>query len=295
MQFTTRIRRGFTLIEVLVVVAIIGLLLAIAVPSMSGARQQARSTVCQTNLRTLGQGWGMYADENHDTMVPGRLPKHTPGGFANPANYYGISTGLKYRPRWPQLMQQHVGATALDKPLTYRDRQNYHNSIYVCPSVAEWTDERNAAYGYNYQFLGSHRVKGEQLRMLSSRSRLKDSGKTVVIADSMGSAAAFPVRERMVYESNTRDEKRRGNYGWLIDPPRLTAKSSRAGGPGSKRSAPDPRHKDKVDVVYADGHAELNSLKDLGYALGSRGEVLDSGEGAHNRLFSGSGDDKDPP
>jgi prepilin-type N-terminal cleavage/methylation domain-containing protein/prepilin-type processing-associated H-X9-DG protein len=295
MQFTTRIRRGFTLIEVLVVIAIIGLLLAIALPSMSGARQQARSTVCQTNLRTLGQGWGMYADENHDTMVPGRLPKHIPGGFGNPANHYGISTGLKYRPRWPQLMQQHVGAQALDKPLTYRDRQNYHNPVYVCPSVAEWTDERNAAYGYNYQFLGSHRVKDEQLRLLSMRSRLKDSGKTVVIADSMGSAAAFPARERLIYENNTRDEKRRGNYGWLIDPPRLEAKSSRAGGPGSKRSAPDPRHKDKVDVVYADGHAELNSLKDLGYAVGPHGQVLDNGGGAHNRLFSGSGDDKDPP
>src|SRR5262245_20898391 len=107
---------GFTLIEVLVVVAILGLIMAIAIPSMGGARQQARSVLCQTNIRSLGQGWGMYADENHDTMVPGRLPRHSPNGFANPANHYAISTGLKYRPRWPALIQQYVEAPALDRP-----------------------------------------------------------------------------------------------------------------------------------------------------------------------------------
>lgn len=286
---------GFTLIEVLVVIAIIGLLLAIVVPSLSGARQQAKSVICQTHLHTLGHGWGMYADENQDTMVPGRLPRHASGGFGNPANHYTTSTGLKYRPRWPVLMQQYVGEPALKKPLTYRDRQNYESEMYVCPSVAEWTDERNSAYGYNYQFLGSHRVAGDRLRLLSSRSRLKYPGKTVVIADSMGSAAAFPARKRMVYENSTRDEARRGNYGWLIDPPRLTAKSSRAGGPGSKRSAPDPRHKDKANAVFADDHAELLSMKDLGYGVKPDGQVLDSGEGANNRLFSGTDADQDPP
>ncbi len=295
MPFNVPRGRGFTLIEVLVVVAILGLIIAIAVPSMSSARRQARSTVCQTHLHTLGQGWGMYADDNHDTMVPGRLPRHAPGGFANPANHYTISTGLKYRPRWPALMQRYVGVPAIEKPVTYRSRQNYSDPVYVCPSVADWKDERNAAYGYNYQFLGSHRVKGERLRVLSSRTRLKDPGKTVIIADSMGSAAAFSARERREYENNGRDERRRGNYGWLIDPPRLDAKSSRAGGPGSKRSAPDPRHKDKVNVAMADAHVELMSLKDLGYAVTAEGRILDSGEGANNRLFSGGGDDQDPP
>lgn len=288
-------QRGFTLIEVLVVIGIIGALVAILIPSLSSARNQSRSTLCQTNLRTLGQGWGMYSDENHDTMVPGRLPRHSDGGFANPANHYEVSTGLKYRPRWPVLMQPYVGAPALLKPQKDRDRQNYDSPVYVCPSAAEWTDERNSAYGYNYQFLGSHRVSGDKLRKLAQKSRIRNTGKTVVIADSMGSAAAFPLRQRLPYENADRDEHRRGNYGWLIDPPRLEPGSSRAGGPGSKRSAPDPRHRDRVNVVFVDDHTELLSLHDLGYGVKPDGLVVDSGPEAHNRLFSGTGEDSDPP
>lgn len=288
-------RRAFTLLEVLVAIGVIGVLIAILIPSLSSARNQSRSTVCQTNLRTLGQGWGMYSDENHDIMVPGRLPRHYDGGFSNEANHYTVSTGVKYRPRWPVLMQPYVGAPALEKPLTYRDRQNYHSPVYVCPSASDWTDERNAAYGYNYQFLGSHRVSSDKLRKLAQRSRIRNTGKTVVIADSMGSAASFPSRERLPYENSTREERRRGNYGWLIDPPRLESGSSRAGGPGSKRSAPDPRHRDRVNVVFVDDHAELLSLHDLGYGVKPDGLVVDSGHDAHNRLFSGTSEDSDPP
>ena len=288
-------RRAFTLLEVLVVIGIIGVLIAILIPSLSRAREQSRSAVCQTNLHTLGQGWGMYADENQDIMLPARMPRHSDGGFANPANHYAITTGLKYRPRWPALMQQHVGMPALPKPVTYRDRQNYEGSVYVCPSVSEWKDERNAAYGYNYQFLGSHRVAGDRLRKISQQSRIRNTGKTVVIADCNGSAAAFPARERLPYENAAREERRRGNYGWLLDPPRLEAGSSRAGGPGSRRSGPDPRHRDRVNVVFADDHAALLSLQELGFGVKAGGQIVDSGEGAHNRVFSGTGEDSDPP
>jgi prepilin-type N-terminal cleavage/methylation domain-containing protein len=286
---------GFTLIEVLVVIGIIGVLVAILVPSLSTARNQSRSTLCQTNLRTLGQGWGLYSDESNDIMVPGRLPRHYPGGFSNEANHYKVSTGVKYRPRWPVLMQKYVGAPALEKPLTYRDRQTYHSPVYVCPSVSDWIDERNAAYGYNYQFLGSHRVSEDRLRKLSQRSRIRNTSKTVVIADSNGSASAFAARERLPYENAAREEHRRGNYGWLIDPPRLESGSSRAGGSGSKRSAPDPRHRERVNVVFVDDHTELLSLHDLGYGVKPDGLVVDSGLEANNRLFSGTGEDMSPP
>lgn len=49
-------RRGFTLIEVLVVVAIIALLVAILLPSLSRARENARATVCATNIRQALNG-----------------------------------------------------------------------------------------------------------------------------------------------------------------------------------------------------------------------------------------------
>lgn len=65
-------RSGFTLIELLVVVAIIALLISILLPSLSRARRQAKSVICQSNLRTLGQGITAFSAGNNDRL-PGPL------------------------------------------------------------------------------------------------------------------------------------------------------------------------------------------------------------------------------
>ncbi|QOJ14800.1 MAG: prepilin-type N-terminal cleavage/methylation domain-containing protein [Planctomycetia bacterium] len=62
-------RRGFTLIELLVVVAVIALLISILLPSLSAAREQARRTVCSSNLRSIAQAFNIYGNENRD-FVP---------------------------------------------------------------------------------------------------------------------------------------------------------------------------------------------------------------------------------
>lgn len=54
-------RRAFTLIEVLVVVAIIALLVAVLLPSLARAREQARRSVCLSNLKQQGVGFGTYS------------------------------------------------------------------------------------------------------------------------------------------------------------------------------------------------------------------------------------------
>ena len=56
--------RGFTLIELLVVIAIIALLMAILIPGMNVAREFARATLCQSNLRQWHIIGSMYAEEN---------------------------------------------------------------------------------------------------------------------------------------------------------------------------------------------------------------------------------------
>ena len=67
-----RNHQGFTLIELLVVVAIISMLIAILLPSLSRAREQTKSVLCLSNLRTLGQGVVTFSAENKD-RVPGPL------------------------------------------------------------------------------------------------------------------------------------------------------------------------------------------------------------------------------
>lgn len=61
--------RGFSLIDTLVTISVVALLIAILLPSLSGAREAARRVVCASNVRQLGIGIQMFADD-HDGKLP---------------------------------------------------------------------------------------------------------------------------------------------------------------------------------------------------------------------------------
>jgi len=72
----SRLRVAFTLIELLVVVSILGLLLAVLLPTLQEARRKARTVVCQSNLHQLAAGWLAYAAEWEDHL-PGSTMDYT--------------------------------------------------------------------------------------------------------------------------------------------------------------------------------------------------------------------------
>jgi prepilin-type N-terminal cleavage/methylation domain-containing protein/prepilin-type processing-associated H-X9-DG protein len=292
-------QRAFTLIELLVVIAIIGLLVSILLPSLSRAREMAKSMMCATNLRQLSHGWHLYADDNRDVSVPGRYAKAV-GGTSNPENWFKVGNGLKYRPRWIATMGKHVGLFAFNEPRTDNDRQDYDGKVYQCPTVAEWVDERNHAFGYNHQFLGNARkTNGRFHNFPVNRSRIQNFASTVLGGDCLGTAAGLPVRERGAYANDGKDFASRGNHGWTLDPPRLTDESDRGtGDDDSPRTAVDPRHVGRANVVFCDGHAQTSTPENLGYRLFDDGAYVDAEivkDPPTNKQFSGTGRDDDPP
>ena len=71
-------RRGFTLVELLVVIGVIALLIAILLPTLSRSRQAARATVCAAQLKQLSAGLLLYANENGSRFVVSQWSE-TPG------------------------------------------------------------------------------------------------------------------------------------------------------------------------------------------------------------------------
>ena len=68
----TRKNKGFTLVEIMIVVAIIGLLAAIAIPSFLRARTTSQQNSCVNNLRQIDGAKDVYALENNNA-TPGAL------------------------------------------------------------------------------------------------------------------------------------------------------------------------------------------------------------------------------
>ena len=68
-------RKAFTLVELLVVIAIIALLMSILMPALSRVRKQAKSVICQANLKQWALVFSMYTTDNNSYFMNGSVPK----------------------------------------------------------------------------------------------------------------------------------------------------------------------------------------------------------------------------
>ena len=88
-KFVKKVRHGFTLVEIMIVVLIIGILLAIAVPNFIKARESSRTKACIANLKQIDSAKEQWAMDNNkangstvslatDLVGSGKYIKSTP-------------------------------------------------------------------------------------------------------------------------------------------------------------------------------------------------------------------------
>ena len=116
--------KGFTLVELLVVIAVIGVLVALLLPAVQAAREAARRAQCQSNLRQIALAF----HQHHDAR--GAFPHATEYGTTFLSAFTAVLPYIEEAARYDQY----------DRELRYRDLQNLRVisqqvPLYRCPSM----------------------------------------------------------------------------------------------------------------------------------------------------------------
>lgn len=123
-------KNGFTLIELLVVISIIALLLGLLVPSLNKARQQAKRTICLSNVRQTGIGLRAYLQDNEHRLPPSSC------SCTEPEKY------------WLLVLSQYIGEGLLFRCPADRAK-NFVNWEKTPPVKEQLQNYRWSSYGYN--------------------------------------------------------------------------------------------------------------------------------------------------
>lgn len=130
--------RGFTILELLVVVAIIALLIAILLPSLSKARDKARTTACLANLKQISHAINFYAGDNDGYTNPRMIVRGT-GPADSPPGYTLRPDGFTGAAYWSDqiLLGQYAANTNgnMASPAFIEGTVSRH-SPFMCPSDA---------------------------------------------------------------------------------------------------------------------------------------------------------------
>ncbi|HBG26926.1 MAG: hypothetical protein A2Y10_10605 [Planctomycetes bacterium GWF2_41_51] len=237
--------RGFTLVELLVVISIIAMLLAVLIPALNKARNIARCVVCQSSIRQLAIAWTTYATSNSGRLVGGYA------GVSGTSNNPQITSDMWYS--WVEAPSNESGTLVsfdgsswADAPLADKERGIKKGLLY---SYVKTLDV--------YHCGGDPRLQDNKGKQPARRSYNIGAGMNApwwyVKNAKMISQIRTPARRYVFVEAT---DSRGWNQGcWDID-----AKDNDRGLVWNNVVA--PWHYNRSNWGFADGHAETQIWRD---------------------------------
>lgn len=224
--------RGFTLVELLVVLTVIGVLLALLLPAVQAAREAGRRASCGNNLRQIGIGLHDY-HALYGSFPPGctdRMRKPT-----KPDKWLAWSTLIL-----PFLDQENV-YRQYNVNLRYDDPQNQEAAshvlaVYLCPSTSHRTTDRQEATSRNgractdYGGMFGHKLPGVIAtnngvliweRAISIAQIHDGASHTIIVAEDTGRGSAWDgewANGENIFDEHTRPNTLQDNEMWSDHP-----------------------------------------------------------------------------
>jgi len=235
-------RRGFTMIELLTVTAIVALLMSLLLPSLSAARDAARRVACLSNTRQLVTAWTVYANDHQGHAMPLAYFEFADTRGGDSVFWFGTDGSVS-------------GTVDHTRGLLtpYIDAALGEGSVYECPSQP-WgtyapqtrTNQFTTTYGYNGYYLSPHHTPGWGGSFGPIGRRPSQRLDTI----------ERPT-ELMVFADTLLPVGRDGRSTALLDPPMLFD------GNGSWRTNEAPttsfRHRATAAAAHADGSARTHA------------------------------------
>jgi prepilin-type N-terminal cleavage/methylation domain-containing protein/prepilin-type processing-associated H-X9-DG protein len=220
-------RRAFTLIELLVVIAIIAILAAILFPVFAKAREKARQSSCQNNLKQISIAWMQYYQDYDERTVPGII---------------NFGPGLA---GWAQLIQPYIK----------------NSQAFQCPSDDNTTGLGNlngtyvpapfhSSYALSFDLMATNEQGGIGISSVEA-----PAGMVAFVCKGVQASATAP--------HITPTMTKKPNAWYFADPVQATTYSPYRGdrvcGGDGHWCGPAARHVELTTVAFADGH--VKSLK----------------------------------
>jgi prepilin-type N-terminal cleavage/methylation domain-containing protein/prepilin-type processing-associated H-X9-DG protein len=269
--------KAFTLIELLVVIAIIALLTSILLPSLTRAKEMARSAVCRSNIRQLYLANLSYASDNNGYYVPAAADMFD--GYGGRLRWHGV--------RESSTVSSDPAKNNFDPTLGPLADSLCDGEVKQCPESVnfETSGSKNAfeascgGYGYNMIGVGSRTYEkgytNEAVQLGMRTSEIYRSADTVMFTDT-AFLEGFKTQYLIEYS--------------FCEPPRYIRDDGQGGFVEYGRPTPSThfRHLGKASVVWCDGHvsgegmshSKLDSAVLEDYPIGWFGPE-------NNSLFSG--------